>query len=143
MFQIIRHDTNYPFTRLMKPALFLSAALILLSIGTVIARGGLNYGIDFVGGTIVEVKFQAPVDIAAVRAALGPAGLRRRRDQALRQPERGARLDRAELDERRGDREGRSAAASTAAGAGSTPCSASRWSARRSAPTCAARRSGR
>ena len=37
-------------------------------------RGGLNYGIDFVGGTIVEIKFQAPVDIAAVRAALGPAG---------------------------------------------------------------------
>jgi preprotein translocase subunit SecF len=75
MFQIIRHDTHYPFTRLMKPALFLSAALILLSLGTVIARGGLNFGIDFVGGTIVELKFQAPVDIAAVRSALGPAGL--------------------------------------------------------------------
>ena len=74
MFQIIRHDTNYPFTRLMKPALILSAVLILLSIGTVVMRGGLNYGIDFVGGTIVEIKFQAPVDIAAVRAALGPAG---------------------------------------------------------------------
>jgi preprotein translocase subunit SecF len=74
MFQIIRHDTNYPFTRLMKPALFLSLALILLSIGTVVMRGGLNYGIDFVGGTIVEIKFQAPVDIAAVRASLGPAG---------------------------------------------------------------------
>jgi preprotein translocase subunit SecF len=75
MFQIIRHDTNYPFTRLMKPALILSLALILLSLGTVVARGGLNFGIDFAGGTIVEVKFQAPVDIAAVRSALGPAGL--------------------------------------------------------------------
>jgi preprotein translocase subunit SecF len=75
MFEIIRHDTNFQFTRLMKPALFLSLALILLSVGTVIARGGLNYGIDFVGGTIVEVKFKAPVDIAAVRDALGPVGL--------------------------------------------------------------------
>ena len=56
MFQIIRHDTNYPFTRLMKPALYFSLALILLSIGTVVVRGGLNYGIDFVGGTIVEIK---------------------------------------------------------------------------------------
>jgi preprotein translocase subunit SecF len=55
MFQIIRHDTNYPFTRLIKPALIFSALLILLSIGTVIARGGLNYGIVFVGGTIVEI----------------------------------------------------------------------------------------
>jgi len=75
MFQIIRHDTNYPFTRLMKPAAILSLALIALSVATVVARGGLNYGIDFVGGTIVEIKFQAPVDIAAVRSALGPAGL--------------------------------------------------------------------
>lgn len=75
MFQIIRHDTNYQFTKLMKPALVFSALLILLSIGTVVARGGLNFGIDFVGGTIVEIKFQAPVDIAAVRSALGPAGL--------------------------------------------------------------------
>jgi preprotein translocase subunit SecD len=58
----------------MKPALIFSALLILLSIGTVIARGGLNYGVDFVGGTIVEIKFQAPIDIAAVRSALSPAG---------------------------------------------------------------------
>ncbi|HWR97386.1 MAG TPA: protein translocase subunit SecF [Candidatus Methanoperedens sp.] len=75
MFQIIRHDTNYQFTRLMKPALIFSAALILLSLGTVIARGGLNYGIDFAGGTVIELKFTAPVDIGAVRDALGPAGL--------------------------------------------------------------------
>ena len=75
MFQIIRHDTNYPFTRLMTPALILSGALILLSIATVVVKGGLNYGIDFIGGTVVELKFKAPVDIGAVRDALGPAGL--------------------------------------------------------------------
>ena len=75
MFQVIRHDTNYQFTRLMKPALFLSLALIVLSVGTVVARGGLNFGIDFVGGTLVELKFKAPVDIAAVRAALEPPGM--------------------------------------------------------------------
>jgi len=74
MFQIIRHNTNFQFTRLMKPAMIASLALVLLSIGTVVARGGLNFGIDFVGGTIVEIKFQAPVDIAAVRSTLGPAG---------------------------------------------------------------------
>jgi len=75
MFQIIRHDTNYAFTKLLKPALIFSGLLILLSIGTVIARGGLNYGIDFVGGTVIELKFKAPVDIGAVRAALQPAGM--------------------------------------------------------------------
>jgi preprotein translocase subunit SecF len=75
MFQVIPNNTSIPFTRLMKPALVFSALLILLSIGTVIARGGLNYGIDFVGGTVVEIKFNAPVDIGAVRAALEPAGL--------------------------------------------------------------------
>ena len=106
MFQIIRHDTNYPFTRLMKPALFLSAALILLSIGTVVdaRRAQLRHRLR----GRHDRRDQVPGPGRHRRRARGarPGGLRRRRDQALRQPERGADLDRAELDERRGRREG-------------------------------------
>jgi preprotein translocase subunit SecF len=75
MFEIIRHDTNFPFTRYLRPAVFLSAALLLVCIVGGIGRGGLKYGIDFAGGTIVEVNFKKPVDIGAVREALGAAGL--------------------------------------------------------------------
>ncbi len=75
MFQIIRPDTNIEFTRYMKPAFLVSLAVILASAAVVVAKGGLNYGIDFVGGTVVEVQFAAPVKIGEVREALGASGL--------------------------------------------------------------------
>jgi preprotein translocase subunit SecF len=75
MFEIIRHDTNFPFTRFLKPAALLSAVLLVICAVGLVSRGGLKYGIDFAGGTIVEVNFKKPVDIGAVRAALAEAGL--------------------------------------------------------------------
>jgi len=75
VFQIVRPDTQIPFTRFMKPAVILSLAVILASVAVVIAKGGLNYGIDFVGGTVVEVQFKSPVRIAEVREALAAADL--------------------------------------------------------------------
>jgi preprotein translocase subunit SecF len=40
------------------------------------ARGGLNYGIDFTGGTMVGVRFPSPTSITDVRAALDRPDLR-------------------------------------------------------------------
>mgnify|MGYP002621287916 FL=1 len=40
-----------------------------------IATRGFNFGIDFTGGTILDLKFEQPVEIAAVRDALRPFGL--------------------------------------------------------------------
>jgi preprotein translocase subunit SecF len=75
MFEIIRHDTQFPFTRFLKPAALLSVVLLVICAVGLVSRGGLKYGIDFAGGTIVEVNFKKPVDIGAVRAALAEAGL--------------------------------------------------------------------
>lgn len=50
-----------------------SAVLILASIGFLIFRG-LNLGIDFTGGVVVEVAFEKPADIDAVRTALASRG---------------------------------------------------------------------
>ncbi len=50
-----------------------SIAVVTLSIGW-LGFKGLNLGLDFTGGTLVEVGFEAPVDPAAIRTGLEAAG---------------------------------------------------------------------
>jgi preprotein translocase subunit SecF len=51
---------------------FIAVSIILLAAGIVsmIARGGIKYGIDFRGGTLVYVKFAQAPDLSAIRANL-------------------------------------------------------------------------
>jgi preprotein translocase subunit SecF len=51
----------------------ISAVIISLSILSVAIRG-LNFGIDFTGGTLLEVHYAKPVELDAVRGALGQEG---------------------------------------------------------------------
>lgn len=53
------------------------ALSILLCVGSVIsiATKGLNYGVDFAGGILIEARKSTPVDIAAVRTQLNALGL--------------------------------------------------------------------
>ena len=48
----------------------ISAALILVGVGALIARKGPRLGIDFTGGTVVYVKFQQDPDLRKIRTAL-------------------------------------------------------------------------
>jgi len=52
-----------------------SGVLFLAGLLSVIAHGGLNYGIDFRGGTLVYVKFTKAPDLDALRAELGRQNL--------------------------------------------------------------------
>ncbi|MBR2734146.1 MAG: protein translocase subunit SecF, partial [Selenomonadaceae bacterium] len=54
---------------------FVISLLIIVPGLISIATRGLNFGIDFTGGTIIDLKFQQPVAIATVRDALKPFGL--------------------------------------------------------------------
>ncbi|MDX8401145.1 MAG: protein translocase subunit SecF [Mariprofundaceae bacterium] len=71
--QLIRPDTNIDFIGKRRIALAISGLMILASLAA-IAFKGLNFGIDFTGGTLVEVKFQTPPAIAEVRKAISPKG---------------------------------------------------------------------
>src|SRR5262245_5281275 len=53
----------------------ISVALMIAGFISIAARGGLRYGIDFSGGTLVYVKFKENPQLDAVRAALKQRGL--------------------------------------------------------------------
>ena len=61
------------FMGLRKIAATVSIAFVLLSIGSLAVRG-LNFGLDFTGGTLVEVVYEQAEALSAVRAALAEAG---------------------------------------------------------------------
>jgi preprotein translocase subunit SecF len=70
LIKLIPHDTKFPFVSLSRLFATLSViAVIATVIGTVYP--GLNLGIDFKGGTVLELNTGAvPVDLAKVRGAL-------------------------------------------------------------------------
>jgi preprotein translocase subunit SecF len=70
---IKKRDWKIDFMRLRRKALLLSAVLILASLGLLVTRG-LNLGIDFSGGHLVQAEFSEPVTVADVRALLAEAG---------------------------------------------------------------------
>ena len=51
-----------------------SLLIIIPGIFSMMTRG-LNFGIDFTGGTIIDLKFDQPVEISKVRESLKPFGL--------------------------------------------------------------------
>jgi len=73
--QIIKHDINIDFTGKRKLALLLSAVVILLGLASLVINGGPNYGIDFVGGTLVQVKFVEDTDAAKIKDSLASMDL--------------------------------------------------------------------
>ncbi len=74
--QFIKSDINIDFTGKHKFGFFFSLALILAGLVSLIVHRGPNYGIDFVGGTLVQVKFTQAVDVGDIRTGLNTLGLK-------------------------------------------------------------------
>ena len=70
--QIFKKTTHIDFMGKRKLAIVFSLLLVLFSIGAMVTRG-LNFGLDFTGGTLIEVGYEQPVDLREVRSALDKA----------------------------------------------------------------------
>jgi preprotein translocase subunit SecF len=69
------HDLRLPFMRFKGMCLVLSILAMLLSL-LVIWERGFNYGVDFTGGSVLEVQSKAgPADIGRLRDTLGRLGI--------------------------------------------------------------------
>jgi len=73
MIELFHVKKDIPFMRFARSTIFVSVALILASIG-LLATKGLNLGVDFTGGTVMEVGYAKPADIPAIRAVLARNG---------------------------------------------------------------------
>ncbi|WMS42407.1 protein translocase subunit SecF [Acuticoccus sp. MNP-M23] len=63
-------DTSIPFMRWRVPAVATSLVLCIASIALFLTFG-MNYGIDFRGGSVVELRFEEPRDIGELRSEIG------------------------------------------------------------------------
>jgi preprotein translocase subunit SecF len=67
-------ETHIDFIRLRWKAITVSAIIILAGIVSMIVKGGPRYGVDFLGGTVIQVHFPQAPKIGEVREALTNAG---------------------------------------------------------------------
>jgi preprotein translocase subunit SecF len=72
--RLIPDDTKYPFMRLSRFGFFVSGVLCAISI-VLFATIGLNYGIDFKGGSVITIRTTGPAQIDQLRSQLNGLGL--------------------------------------------------------------------
>jgi preprotein translocase subunit SecF len=66
----VKPDININFVGLRYKAFLLSGIIIFLGMAVLVWRGGLNMGIDFAGGTLVQVQFTKPTNPDEIRKAI-------------------------------------------------------------------------
>jgi len=74
-FDFFPHDLRLPFMRYRDLAVGMSIVAMIVSLGLFFVRG-LNYGVDFKGGSMIEVQSTSgPADLSGIREKLGGLGL--------------------------------------------------------------------
>jgi preprotein translocase subunit SecF len=75
--QFIKSDVNINFIGKRKFAYVLSLIMLVVSIASLVFKGGPEYGVDFAGGTVIQVKFSSPVGIDSVKTGLASGGIQK------------------------------------------------------------------
>jgi preprotein translocase subunit SecF len=73
--EIIRSDININFVGMRFKAFALSIVLIVACVAVMVAQGGLNLGVDFAGGTLIQIKFEKATTPDEIRGALKDLGM--------------------------------------------------------------------
>lgn len=73
--QLIKPNTTIDFVGKKKMAVIFSITLILIGLISLAIKGGPEYGIDFAGGTLVQVKFDAEASAGGIKDALADMDL--------------------------------------------------------------------
>jgi len=71
--EFFKKQTHIDFLKLRRAAFILSVLLIIAAATSLVTRG-LNFGLDFTGGTLIEAGFEQAVELDAVRSSLDAGG---------------------------------------------------------------------
>jgi preprotein translocase SecF subunit len=94
MLQVL-HGVNVNWMARRHIAFIVSGACVVIAIASLILHGGPRYGVDFTGGSLIEILVTPPVHVDAVRSAVDRAGFAGSEIQELSRP--GQFLIRAEI----------------------------------------------
>jgi preprotein translocase subunit SecF len=73
--ELFKPDININFMSKLKYALAISWSLIFAGLVSIFMHGGLKYGVDFSGGTLVQLEFKEAPNLDGIRDGLAPLGL--------------------------------------------------------------------
>lgn len=71
----IFHNTTFDFIKHWRTAAIITAVFIALGLGSFAVTGGAKYSIEFTGGTLMQLEFKSPPDVAAIRSTVESAGV--------------------------------------------------------------------
>ncbi len=74
--KILKSNLNINFNRYRNAAAIFSIILLIASVATISIKG-LNFGLDFTGGTLIEVRFEQDANLEQVQKKLAEAGFKR------------------------------------------------------------------
>jgi preprotein translocase subunit SecF len=83
----VLHGINVDWMRRRHIAYIISGLSILVSIISLVVHGGPRYGVDFTGGTLIEVSIQPAPSVDDVRRAIDQAGFQGAEIQRLERPD--------------------------------------------------------
>lgn len=72
--ELLKPGTRIDFASRMRKAIFISIALIIIAIGSLIYHKGPNWGVEFTGGTEIHIKLAKEVSIEDIKKTLATTG---------------------------------------------------------------------